>query len=408
MLIETIREQAAGLSREVIDHRRHLHANPELSFNEFNTSAYIKNNLDKCGVSWTSMANTGVVAIIKGQLPSNNVIALRADIDALPITEANNVAYASTNTGVMHACGHDAHTASLLGVAKMLQSFTSAFGGTVKLIFQPAEELLPGGAGMMIAEGVLDNPVPNVVLGQHVSPFITAGKIGIRKGKFMASMDEIVATVRGKGGHGAQPHRNIDPVMIAAQMLVSLQQVVSRFADPAVPSVLSFGKFIANGAINVIPDEVYLEGTFRTLDEEWRNEAHERIIQMAKGIAQSMGGSCELTIRRGYPYLINNEQFTEAVASFAAEYIGAENIEQPQIWMAAEDFASYSHKAPSCFYLLGVGNQEKGIGSSLHSPTFDIDESALELSIGLMTYIALKQLGNNMNNTQVSSTLDTK
>ena len=393
-LIDEIREYANKISDTVIGNRRHLHAHPELSFKEYETSAFIKSRLDEMGISWRTMAETGVVALIEGELPSENVVALRADIDALRIMEANAVSYASQNNGVMHACGHDAHTSSLLGTAAILQSLKHKFGGTVKLIFQPAEEILPGGAGIMIKEGVLENPVPQAVLGQHVSPFIEAGKIGIRKGKFMASMDDIRVTVNGKGGHGAQPHRNIDPVMIAAQMLVSLQQVVSRMANPTLPTVLSFGKVVANGAINVIPDEVYMEGTFRTLDEKWRDEAHERMKKMAEGIAESMGGSCDFKVTKGYPYLVNEEKLTGQVAGFAAEYLGKENVKDIDIWMAAEDFARYSQVTDSCFYLLGVGNKEKGIVSSLHTPTFNIDETALELSAGLMAYVALRKLGN--------------
>ena len=392
MLIGEMKKQAAKIAGEVTRNRRHLHAHPELSFKEFETSAFIKARLDEMGVAWQPMAGTGVVAIITGKQPSEKVIALRADMDALPITEANEVTYASQNIGVMHACGHDAHTASLLGVANILQSLKHSFGGIIKLIFQPAEEVLPGGAGMMIKEGVLENPAPQAVFGQHVSPFIEAGKIGIRKGKFMASMDEIFVTVRGKGGHGAQPNRNIDPVMIAAQILVSLPQVVSRMANPTTPTVLSFGKVIANGAINIIPDEVYMEGTFRTLDEAWRNEAHERMKKMAMGIAESMGASCDFNISKGYPYLVNNERLTGQVASYAAEFLGSGNVVDLDIWMAAEDFARYSQLIPSCFYLLGTGNTQKGITSSLHTPTFNIDETALETSIGLMAYIALKQL----------------
>jgi amidohydrolase len=394
MLIDEIRQTANNISQTIIAYRRFLHAHPELSFKEYETSAFIKSRLDELGIEWQPMAGTGVVALIKGELPSEKVIALRADIDALPITEANTVDYASQNKGVMHACGHDAHTSSLLGTATILQSLKHKFGGTVKLIFQPAEEILPGGAGMMIKEGVLDNPKPEAVFGQHVSPFIEAGKIGIRKGKFMASMDEIFVTVRGKGGHGAQPHRNIDPVMITAQILVSLQQLVSRMANPTLPTVLSFGKVIANGAINIIPDEVYMEGTFRTLDESWREEAHERMKKMASGIAESLGGSCDFKITKGYPFLVNEERLTENVSRFAAEYLGKENIEDLDIWMAAEDFARYSQVTDSCFYLLGIGNQEKGITSSLHTPTFNIDENALALSTGLMAFIAIKQLGN--------------
>jgi amidohydrolase len=315
-------------------------------------------------------------------------------MDALPIAEANDVIYASQNKGVMHACGHDVHTSSLLGTTKILQSIKSKFGGTIKIIFQPGEEKIPGGASLMIREGVLENPKAGAVIGQHVSPMIDAGKIAIRKGKFMASMDEIFVTVHGKGGHGAQPQQNIDPVVITAHIIVALQQIVSRMANPTQPTVLSFGKLIANGAINVIPDEVYMEGTFRTLDESWRTEAHARMKKMADNIAEGMGGSCDFKIVRGYPFLVNEENLTAQVKTFAEEYLGKDNVLDLDIWMAAEDFAYYSQVADSCFYLLGTGNKEKGITSSLHTPTFDIDEDALALSTGLMAYIAVKRLGN--------------
>lgn len=392
MLKDEIEQRAKELADTVIQYRRHLHSHPELSFHEYETAAFIKARLDEMGIPWKPMAETGVVALIKGEQPSDRVIALRADMDALPITEANNVLYASKNKGVMHACGHDVHTASLLGTAALLQSMRTQFGGTIKLIFQPAEEKLPGGASLMIKDGVLKNPVPGIIIGQHVTPILEAGKIGIRNGKFMASMDELFVTVRGKGGHGAQPHQNIDPVMITAQILVALQQLVSRMANPTLPTVLSFGKVIANGAINVIPNEVYLEGTFRTLDEGWRAEAHGRMKKMAQSIAESMGGSCDFTIQRGYPFLINEEKLTEQITAVAAEYLGERNIEHVDIWMAAEDFAYYSQASDACFYLLGIGNKEKGIGSSLHTPTFDVDETALVTSVGLMTYITMKQL----------------
>ncbi len=335
-----------------------------------------------------------MVALIKGEKPSEHVVALRADMDALPILEANEVPYKSQNNGVMHACGHDAHTSSLLGTARILTQLKSEFAGTIKLIFQPAEEKLPGGASLMIKEGVLENPKPQAVLGQHVMPLIDAGKVGFRAGKYMASTDELYVTVKGKGGHGAQPQQNIDPVIITAHILTALQTIISRFADPKSPSVLSFGKVIANGATNVIPNEVYLEGTFRTMDEKWRNDAHKKMKKMAEGIAESMGGSCEFNIMRGYPFLINEEKLTAATRGHAEDYLGKENVLDLDIWMAAEDFAYYSQVADSCFYRLGTRNESRGITSSVHTPTFDVEEDAFKVSTGLMAYLALKQLGN--------------
>jgi amidohydrolase len=394
MLRDEIQQSAQKIYSNVVENRRYLHAHPELSFCEYETSTYVKAALDEMGVPWKAMANTGVVAIIQGEKPSDQVVALRADMDALSITEANDVIYASKNKGVMHACGHDVHTSSLLGTAKILQSIISKFGGTVKIIFQPGEEKIPGGASLMIKEGVLENPKPGAVIGQHVMPGIDCGKIGIRKGKHMASMDEIYVTVRGRGGHGAQPHQNIDPVLITSHIIVALQQIVSRMADPTLPTVLSFGKLIANGAVNIIPDEVYIEGTFRTLDEKWRADAHKQIKKMAEAIAEGMGGSCDFKIVHGYPFLVNEEKLTEQVRTFAEEYLGKENVLDLDIWMAAEDFAYYSQVADSCFYLLGTANREKGIDSSLHTSTFNIDETALALSTGLMAYITVKRLEN--------------
>lgn len=394
MLKDKIRQLAEDIHGDVIIHRRFLHSNPELSFQEYNTSEFVKSCLNELGISWQSLAGTGVVGIIKGDKPSDAVIALRADMDALPIKEANDVPYKSQNEGVMHACGHDVHTSSLLGTARILQSLKADFGGTVKLVFQPGEEKLPGGANMMIQEGVLENPKPQAILGQHVMPLIEAGKVGMRAGKYMASTDEIYVTVKGKGGHGAQPQENIDPVVIAANIIVSLQQIVSRTADPRLPTVLSFGKVIANGATNVIPNEVYMEGTFRTLDEKWRAEAHVRMKKMAESIAEGMGGTCEFNIANGYPFLINEEKLTSEVRIYAEEYLGKENVEDLDIWMAAEDFAYYSQVTDACFYRLGTRNEERGITSSVHTPTFDIDETALACSTGLMAYLAVKRLGN--------------
>ena len=394
MLKDKITYLANQIYSDVVANRRHLHANPELSFHEYETCAYVAQKLDELGIEYKKMANTGLVALIKGAKQSDAVVALRADMDALPIVEANDVVYKSKNPGVMHACGHDVHTSSLLGTAKILTELKNEFGGTVKLIFQPAEEKLPGGANMMIKEGVLENPKPDAVLGQHVMPLIESGKVGFRAGKYMASTDEIYVTVHGKGGHGAQPQQNIDPVLITSHIIIALQQIISRVADPKTPSVLSFGKVIANGATNVIPNEVYLEGTFRTMDEDWRAKAHEKMKKMAEGIAEAMGGSCDFNIVRGYPFLINEEVLTADARAYAEDYLGKENVLDLDIWMAAEDFAYFSQVSDACFYRLGTGNVSRGITSSVHTPTFDVDEDSLRLSTGLMTYIALKQLGN--------------
>ncbi|SFC36221.1 amidohydrolase [Parapedobacter composti] len=393
-----LKERISALASQVYDNtvaiRRHLHQHPELSFEEYQTSAFVRAELDSLGIPYRTMANTGVVAHIQGDLRSDRVIALRADMDALPIQEVAGRPYGSMNAGVMHACGHDAHTASLLGTARILQALKADFGGTVKLIFQPGEEKLPGGASLMIKEGVLQNPAPQAIVGQHVMPLIPAGKVGFRAGKYMASTDELYITVSGKGGHGAQPQQNIDPVVITAHIITALQQVVSRMADPKMPSVLSIGKVIANGATNVIPNEVYLEGTFRTFDEDWRKEAHVRMKKMAIGIAESMGGACDFEVRVGYPFLINEEQLTAEVRGFAEEFLGKENVLDLDLWLAAEDFAYYSQETDACFYRLGTGSQAKGITSAVHTPTFDIDEEALAQSTGLMAYIALRKLGN--------------
>ncbi|RYD78232.1 MAG: amidohydrolase [Sphingobacteriales bacterium] len=394
MIKDKIQELAATIFNDVVGYRQHIHANPELSFKEFETSKFVKEKLTSWGIEFTDCANTGVVGLIKGNLPSDKVIALRADMDALPILEDSNKPYASKNQGVMHACGHDVHTSSLLGTAYIINQLKEEFGGTVKLIFQPAEELLPGGASIMIKEGVLENPKPNYIVGQHVMPLIESGKVGFRSGIYMASTDELYVTVTGKGGHGAQPHQNIDPVLIASHIIIALQQIVSRNADPRLPSVLSFGKVTANGATNIIPNEVKIEGTFRTLDEDWRAEAHKRMKKMAEGIAEAMGGSCNFDIHKGYPFLINEEQLTANARSFAEEFLGKENVVDLDIWMAAEDFSFYSQVTDACFYRLGTGNAAKDTQYSVHTPKFDIDEDALKISTGLMAYIALKQLGN--------------
>ena len=392
-LKEKIKQLAKDQFDEIKAIREHLHANPELSFKEHNTSKFISSKLSEWGISpETDVADTGIVALIKGNNPEKKITALRADIDALPIHEANQVPYKSKNEGVMHACGHDVHTSSLLGTAKILNTLRDEFEGTVKLIFQPGEEKIPGGASLMIKEGVLEKPKVDNIIGQHVMPLIEAGKVGFRSGMYMASADEIYVKVKGKGGHGAMPEMNVDPVLITAHILTALQQIVSRNASPKVPSVLSFGKVIAEGATNVIPNEVYLEGTFRTMDEEWRASAHQKMKKMAEGIAESMGGSCEFDIHKGYPFLVNEPELTERSRAAAIEFLGEENVQELDLWLAAEDFAYYSQEIDACFYRLGVRNEAKGITSSVHTPTFDIDPLALETGMGLMSWLAIQEL----------------
>ncbi|AZQ63451.1 amidohydrolase [Flammeovirga pectinis] len=392
-LKERIKEAVTTNIDEIVANRHHLHANPELSYQEFETAKFVANKLRSYGIEpQEGVAETGIVALIKGKNPEKKTIALRADMDALPIVEANDVPYKSKNEGVMHACGHDVHTTSLLGVAQVLSKLTDQFEGTIKLIFQPGEEKLPGGASLMIKDGALQNPAPTKIIGQHVMPFIDAGKVGFREGMYMASADEIYFTVKGQGGHAAMPEKNIDPVVITSHIIIALQQIVSRYASPKIPSVLSFGDVRAIGATNIIPNEVKVQGTFRTMNEEWRAEAHEKITKMAEGIAEAMGGSVEMNICKGYPFLVNEPELTKRNKAAAIDYLGEENVVDLDLWLAAEDFAYYSQEIDACFYRLGTRNEEQGIVSSVHTPTFDIDESALEIGVGLMAWLAVSEL----------------
>jgi len=378
---------------DVTANRNHLHKNPELSFHEHKTARFVADYLKGLGLEpQEGVAGTGVVAMIKGKNPDSRVVGLRADMDALPIHEANEVPYKSQVPGVMHACGHDVHISSLLGTARILTELREEFEGAIKLVFQPAEEKAPGGASLMIKEGVLENPRPAGMLGQHVAPNVPVGKIGFREGMYMASTDELFLTVKGKGGHGAAPDQLIDPVLIASHIIVALQQIISRNRQPANPSVLSFGRFIADGVTNVIPNEVKIQGTWRCMDEEWRADGLRRMVKMAEGIADAMGGSCEFEVVKGYPFLKNHPELTRRTKAAAVEYMGAENVIDLDLWMAGEDFAFYSQVVDSCFYRLGTRNEAKGIISGVHTPTFDIDESALEIGPGLMSWLAIQEL----------------
>ncbi len=395
MLKEKIKQLASESFEEVVFIRRHLHQHPELSFQEQQTSRFILEKLKSWGIACEGgWAETGVVAVIEGRHAADRCVALRADIDALPIEEQNAVPYKSQNPGVMHACGHDVHTASLMGAAKILYRLRSHFDGSIKLIFQPGEEKLPGGASLMISEGVLEKaPAPQEILGQHVSPELPVGTIGIRAGRFMASADEIYLRVKGKGGHAAMPHQVIDPVLAAAQIIVALQHVVSRKANPLIPSVLSFGKINSSGgATNVIPDEVRIEGTFRTFDEIWRKSAWQIIEKTARGVAESLGAFCEVRIEEGYPALINEEKLTARIRAHAVEFLGESQVVEIPMRMSAEDFAFYSQRLPACFYRLGTASPNGKYNASVHTSHFDIDEKALQTGMGLMAWLAIREL----------------
>ena len=392
-LKDKIKELASECYPEIVKLRREFHANPELAFQEFKTSDLIFKKLSEWGIEVKQgIAKTGVVALIRGKNPEKKIVALRADMDALPLTEANDVDYKSRTEGVMHACGHDVHVASLLGTARILNSVKDKFEGSVKLIFQPSEEKYPGGASVMIKEGVLENPKPDSIFGQHVLPDMEAGKVGIKSGKFMASTDEIFITVKGKGGHAGTPHKNIDPIVIASNIIIGLQQIVSRMTPPNIPTVISFGRIIGDGKTNIIPDEVKIEGTIRTFDEEWRSESHKNIEKIAQSIAAGYGGTCEVFIDKGYPYVYNDEEVTTRVRNYAIEYLGAQNVIDIDLRMTAEDFAYYAQIIPACFYRLGTGNESKGIVSNLHTSTFDVDEKSLETGMGLMAWVAINEL----------------
>ncbi|NJB84726.1 amidohydrolase [Lewinella marina] len=381
-----VRALAENHTPATVADRRHLHAHPELSFEEHETVAYVADRLDELSIPYRRLAGTGLVAEIRGG--AGPTIALRADLDALPIQEANTVDYRSTREGVMHACGHDVHTASLLGTARILNELRAELPGTVRLLFQPGEEQLPGGATLMIRDGALKDPVPQALFGQHVHPPLPAGSVGFRPGIYMASTDELFLTIHGRGGHGAMPHQATDPIVVTAQVITALQQLVSRESDPTLPVVLTFGKIAsAGGATNVIPNAVHLEGTLRTLDEDWRRELHQRLRRTAEGIASALGARAELEIRHGYPLLKNDEPLTHWARDAARELLGADRVVDLPIRMTGEDFAFYTHHLPACFYRLGVGSP-----SPVHTDTFDVDEDCLTTGSALMAWLAFRRL----------------
>jgi amidohydrolase len=395
--MENLKDKIAKLSSEYFNEikeiRRHIHRNPELSTEEHMTAEYICKKLDEFGIPYEKgVAGTGVVGIISGKDPSKKNIALRADMDALPVIEENEVDYKSQIRGKMHACGHDVHMACLLGAGRILNNLKDGFEGSVKLFFQPSEETYPGGAIRMIEEGVLKNPETLSVIGQHVTNEFDAGKVGVKPGMYMASTDEVYLTIRGKGGHAATPDQVIDPILIASHIIVAIQQIVSRNASPIIPTVVSFGKISGEGRTNIIPDEVLVAGTIRTFDETWRKKIHEKIAKLASAIAEGMGGTCETRISHGYPALVNDHPLTAKLKSWAIDYLGENNVLDLEQRMTAEDFAYFAKEVPSSFFRLGTRNMKTGKVSNLHSATFDVDETSLITGMGFMAYAAVRFL----------------
>lgn len=388
-----IQELASGLFPRLQEIRRHLHTYPELSFQEVATAAFIARELDRLDIPYTSgVAGTGIVALIAGNNPTKRCIALRADMDALPIQEANEVPYRSKHDGCMHACGHDAHTTCLIGAAAILKELRASFEGTIKLIFQPGEEKSPGGASMMIAEGVLTNPAPEAIFGLHVYPQLPAGTVGFKPGQYMASADELYITIKGQGGHAALPQQTIDPIAITAVIITALQQVVSRKSNPLLPTVLTFGKISGGHTTNVIPETVTLEGTLRTLDETWRAEAIAHIKQITTHIAEAYGARADIHIPAGYPCLNNHPQLTENARQWASEFLGADLVHDLDLRMGAEDFSFYTQQIPGCFFRIGTSTNGKQNCAPVHNAHFDIDERALVTGAGTMAWLAIKCL----------------
>lgn len=389
-------QKTEQIKDEVIAIRRHLHQHPELSFQEFETSKFIQEKLNSWGISFqNNIVGTGVVALIESKTNPTSCIALRADMDALPIQELNEVDYKSHNPGIMHACGHDVHTSILLATAKILNDLKDELPTSVKLIFQPGEEKLPGGAKLMIEAGVLENPKVDQIFALHVFPELEAGKVGLKSGMYMASCDELYFTINGKGGHAAMPALNIDPIVIASKLILALQQIPDNLCPKEIPCVLAIGRIEGLGATNVIPDKVELQGTFRTMNELWRSTAHKLIHEISKNVISDSNGSIDVRIENGYPYLENHSELTEHTRSLLKDVLSESQVVDLPIRMTGEDFSFFAQKIPATFIRLGVRNESRGIVHGVHNARFDIDESALLTGVKTLLAIALKS-GNNV------------
>jgi hippurate hydrolase len=392
-LLPAIQAKAKEYYPEVQAIRHHIHSNPELSFQEHQTSAYVASRLDAIGITnRRTVAGTGIVALIEGRNPGKRCIALRADMDALPILEENETSYRSKNDGVMHACGHDVHTSCLLGAAHVLHDLRDEWEGTVKLIFQPGEEKHPGGASLMIADGALENPKPSAIFALHVYPHLPTGTTGFRAGQYMASADEIYITIEGKGGHAALPHQTIDPIAISALVITGLQQVISRRNNPLIPSVLTFGKIAGGFATNVIPGKVEILGTFRAMDEKWRYEAHKLIKDFTEQTCAAYGAKATVEIPIGYPMLYNDVELTKQATAWGEAYVGKENVHELDMRMAAEDFSFYTLHMPGCFFRIGTNKDNTEFLAPVHNPKFDINEESMITGTGMMAWCAVNAL----------------
>jgi amidohydrolase len=390
----TLSPEVSRQREELVSLRRHFHRNPELGFQEGETSSFIAKYLRGLGFEVREgVGKTGVIGLLRGA-KAGKTLLYRADMDALRVREENVVEYRSGRDGVSHACGHDAHMAVALSAAKLLAGIRQGFAGNVKFLFQPNEELAPGGAGLMIEEGAMENPRVDGVLGLHVWQGIPAGSVGIKAGPVFAAVDLVSLTVKGRGGHGALPHQAVDPVLVSAHILIALQAFITREIDPLKPAVLTFGSIDAGTASNVIPETARIKGTFRYFDPDLHAFAGDRIGAIARGVAEGLRARCEVEITRGYPPLFNDPGFAGIVLDAARELLPPDRVVETEMTMGSEDMSLFLGRAPGCYFLLGTANSEKGLTNPHHSPRFDIDEDALPLGLEIAKRSALKFLGN--------------